>query len=112
MNATVTLRVPKEWEDEASSHWKRLRQAEGLPADANLKDGEIVDRFDGAAVVEWIIPLTEAIVPLLTAVLGFLVARKGEVEIRDGDQMFKFTNLQPKKIQKVMEVINGCRLGS
>lgn len=109
MPETVILRVPAETRAEFEEHWKALRFADALSPDEDLSGCEHLDRFDGIAFAEWIIPLTKTIAPLVTAALGYIMARKGEVEIRAKGREWKFRNLSPSQIKEVMEAMNEAQ---
>lgn len=105
----IIVRVPSEFAHDFQTHWKLLRQAEGLGSDADLRESEEIERFDGVGLVEWILPLVDALTPVVTAALGYLVARRGEVEIVDGDRTEKYKNLSPSEIERVRKSLAGTR---
>ena len=103
----ILIKLPKEFAGDARAFWKELRVADALPPESDLPDPDTVDRFDGAALAEWVVPISETLKPLIAAFLGYLVARKGEVEIRNGKEVHKFRNMTPRQIGKVMEIVNA-----
>jgi hypothetical protein len=64
----VLIKLPKEFAGDARIFWKELRVADALPPDSDLPDPDTVDRFDGSALAEWIVPISEAMKPLIGAV--------------------------------------------
>ncbi len=103
--STFTVRIPEENQVELILHWKQLRLVEGLSPEFDLTGGEMLDRFDGTALIEWVMPASEAILPILTAVLGFLSARRGEVEYTTGDKSWKFRNVRPRDIERITHIL-------
>ncbi|WP_162915175.1 hypothetical protein [Desertibaculum subflavum] len=110
MRHSVLVRVPQEWEPDFRQFWKHLRMAEGLPATYDLQTPQLVDRFDGAALAEWIVPLAEHGSALVGVVLGYLIARRGEIEI--GDKKFKNISIQNvKEILNILDNLDGRKDG-
>jgi hypothetical protein len=105
--ASVTLRIPEEWTNELKVFWRQLRIIDGASSDLDLVDEVPVEPFDGQALSEWLVPLTQASTPILTGILGYLVARKGELEIHDGDKRRKFKNMSPSQIREVMDILEN-----
>lgn len=107
MSKTILLRLPVEFKSDFALHWKQLRIADGLTPDMDLPDPVTIDRFDGAALVEWAMTLTNAIAPIVTAVLGYLASQRGEVECRVGDRTMKFRNVKPSQIEGIIKELNA-----
>jgi hypothetical protein len=105
MTPTATVRVPLESATAFRQFWKEIRTAEGLDASLDLLDPEEMDRFDAAALAEWIIPLTQYGSAILSAVLGYLVARRGEIEI--GDK--KFRNVSIADVKEILKILEPDR---
>ncbi|MER8788039.1 hypothetical protein NKH71_09255 [Mesorhizobium sp. M0983] len=99
----VLLRVPKHIGREFAEHWDEIRAAEGISPDHKLRDSDDVERFDAGAMVEWLVPLTNAVGPIITGVLGYLVAKRGEIEIGE----MKFKNISVADIKEIITFIDG-----
>lgn len=100
----ITLRLPAEARNEFILFWKELRLSDGLPPEDDLKEPEVVERFDGGGLVEWIIPRSKKIIAVLIAALGLLAAKRGEFEYRKGKEVWKFRNMTPKQIMEIREI--------
>lgn len=105
MDSEVLIRVPAEDAADFRLLWSQLRMAEGLPPALDLHGGERLERFDAAALVEWVVTLAPVATPIVTAVLGYLVARRGEIEVRAGSNVLKFKNMTPRQIEDAMASI-------
>lgn len=108
----IVLRLPDDTAREFSRHWAALRLADGLGPDHDLGPAVETENFDGAALVEWVVPLVTATVPLVTAALGYLIAARGEIEVEKGDTRLRVKNMTPSRVREVLALLeNGSEAG-
>ncbi len=55
-----------------------------------------MSRFDGAGLVEWVVPLAKDASTLIAAAVGYIAARSGEIEIRRGGELMKISKYPSK----------------
>lgn len=104
---TVVLRVPLEEQSSFVFMWRELRMAEGLQPDFDLPQPVETANFDGGAMAEWVMHITQAATPIITGIFGFLVARRGEIEIERHGQKIKMKGMKPSQLNEVIKILDA-----
>lgn len=102
----VIIRLPEENSGDLRELWREARIASGYAVNYDLENPELAERFDAAALAEWLVPMAEHVPALLSAVLGYLVAKRGEVEFGP----YKFKNMSAEDIEKIIQLVKKYNL--